>query len=137
MRKQREDYLTGNLTAMIDIVFQLIIFFVCTIQLQEKAVDDRINLAIAPHGEQVVTKNPLDINVDVDSRGTIMIMRTPITEGMLVAILRKAAADTGVTPPVIIRGDSNTKHAAIKAVMDACARAGIWKIKFAALKEKA
>ncbi len=34
MRKAKEEeYLSGVLTAMIDVVFQLIIFFVCTIKL--------------------------------------------------------------------------------------------------------
>ena len=34
MRKHPDEYLNGNLTAMIDVVFQLIIFFVATVSLQ-------------------------------------------------------------------------------------------------------
>jgi len=37
----------------------------------------------------------------------------------------------------VIRGDLTTKHEAIKRVMDLCGKAGLWKIRFAALKEKA
>lgn len=121
---------------MIDVVFQLVIFFVCTTKLQEAAVNDRVKLAMAPHGKPVEQKDPLEIHVAVDESGTISIARTALSEGMLVAVLKKSVADAGGQIPVIIRGDGNVKHADIKRVMDACARAGIWKIKFAALKER-
>ena len=138
MRKKREEeYLSGNLTAMIDVVFQLIIFFVCTVNMQDSGVDKSIRLAMAPHGEAVTKKNPLEIYVAVDKNGRISIARMPLTEGMLVRMLKKVAADYGPdNVPIIIRGDSKTKHGDIRTVMDACAKAGIWKIKIAALKEK-
>jgi biopolymer transport protein ExbD len=137
MRKQREEeYLSGNLTAMIDVVFQLIIFFVCTVNMQDKAMDDRIGLAMAPHGKAVVKKDPREINIDVDSKGRISIARTAINQGALINILKKVVGDYGQTVPVIIRGDSKTRHEDIKKVMDACVASGLWKVKFAALKEK-
>lgn len=138
MRAQREEeYLSGNLTAMIDVVFQLIIFFVCTVSMQEKAVDESIKLAMAPHGEVSTVKNPNEITVDVDRDGRIAIARMPLTEGMLYSILSKVAAECGArNVPVIIRGDGKTKHGAVRMVMDACAKAGIWKIKISALREK-
>ena len=137
MRKQREeDYLSGNLTAMIDVVFQLIIFFVCTVNLQDSAIDDRISLAMAPHGRPVEKKNPLEINVSVGNNGIVYVARTPISQPVLISVLRKAVADYGQQIPVIIRGDGEAKHVDIKRVMDACAQAGIWKIKFAAYKER-
>jgi biopolymer transport protein ExbD len=136
MKKYEEEYLSGNLTAMIDVVFQLIIFFVCTANMQDKAIDTHILLAMAPHGEEVKMKDPLEINVDVDAKGNISIAREPFTKAMLVNTLKKAVADWGVPIPVIIRGDADATHDSIRKVMDACAEAHIWKIKFAALKEK-
>jgi biopolymer transport protein ExbD len=137
MRREKEEpYLSGNLTAMIDVVFQLIIFFVCTTNLQDKAIDDRIRLAMAPHGKAVTTKNPLEINVDIDSKGRLSIARTVVSQPILVSILKKAVGEYGQQVPVIIRGDGETKHEDIKKVMDACNQAGLWKIKFAALKER-
>ena len=138
MKKYEEEYMSGNLTAMIDVVFQLIIFFVATTSMQDKVIDSRISLAIAPHGATVTQKDPLEINVDVDKDGTIRIMRTAISAGTLESVLRKAVQDyQSNLIPVIIRGDAEATHESIRQVMDACARAGIWKIKFAALKEKA
>ena len=136
MRRREEDYMTGNLVAMIDVVFQIIIFFVCTSHMQDTTLDERIRLAMAPNGEAVENRNPYDITIDVDATGNISIARMRLTEGLLYTWLRQASIETGQTVPVVIRGDAKAKHAAIKTVMDACAKAGIWKIKFVALKEK-
>ena len=135
MRKHSEEYLTGNLTAMIDVVFQLIIFFVCTVNMQDKAIDDSIKLAMAPHGVAVTDKDLLEVNLDVDERGRVSLNRVPCTRDEMAAMLTKIVKDSHTTAiPVIIRGDAATKHEAIQKAMDACVKAGIWKIKFAAIK---
>ena len=56
MRRREEDFMTGNLVAMIDVVFQIIIFFVCTSHMQDTALDERIRLAMAPNGQAVTTR---------------------------------------------------------------------------------
>lgn len=136
MKKRPEAPQHANLISMIDVVFQLVIFFVCTTKMQEGAMNDRINLAMAPHGKAVEQKDPSEIQVAVSADGTISIANTVMSEGLLVSILKKTVADSGRQIPVVIRGDEATKHQDIKKVMDACARAGIWKVSFAALKEK-
>ena len=139
MRQEKpEEYLSGNLTAMIDVVFQLIIFFVCTISMQDATINSGIDLAMAPHGEAVTKKDQREILIDVDKAGDIRISRTRISPSVLLSVLKKAVAESGNQQiPIIIRGDANARHEGIKAVMDACASAGIYKIKFSALKEKA
>jgi biopolymer transport protein ExbD len=139
MRHQREeDYLSGNLTAMIDVVFQLIIFFVCTVNMQDKAIDERIKLAMAPNGKVDNKKNPYEVKIDISDKGVISIARFPMNTKLLTTILNKARADArGVEVPVLIRADGRVKHETVRRVMDACTDAKIWKIKFTALKEKA
>ena len=139
MKQQKEeDYLSGNLTAMIDVVFQLIIFFVATISMQEQSLNSGIQLAMAPNGEAVRTKEPREVMIDVNKNGQISISRSPISQSTLTLMLKKLMTEAhGQQIPIIIRGDSNARHTGIKAVMDACATAGIYKIKFSALKEKA
>jgi biopolymer transport protein ExbD len=56
--KKRADEPGFNMTPMIDVVFQLIIFFVCTADMQQKAIDESIKLALAPHGKPVEQKDP-------------------------------------------------------------------------------
>ncbi len=136
--KKEEEYLSGNLTAMIDVVFQLIIFFVCTSNLQESAVDDRIKLASAPNGVVEKKKDPRAVKIYVNDKGVLSIGRTPISQRDLTMILNKARADAkGQDVPVLIMADAKAKHAYVKKAMDACTEARIWKIKFTALKERA
>ena len=136
MRKHPEEYMSGNLTAMIDVVFQLIIFFVATVSLQDTVSDQRIRLAMAPSGKPVTTKDPREVNIDVGSDGVLRIARFPYSEREIANILKKLVMDNGNNQiPVIIRGDEKARHDSVKKVMDACAYAGIWKIKFSALKE--
>ena len=133
--RKEEEYMSGNLTAMIDVVFQLIIFFVCTTNMQN-SIDDRIQLAIAPHGKPVVKKDPREIKIDVDAKGRISIALTYISPDLLKAIVKKSILEYGSDTPIIIRGDNEARHQAIQSAMNACTEAGIYKIKFSVLKEK-
>ena len=136
MRKQYPDSKL-DMTPMIDVVFQLIIFFVVTAAMQNKALETNVRMAMAPNGPIESVKDPRTVLVDVVEDGTIQIMKTRISEGQLLTILNNARKTSGQSTPVVIRGDLLTKHEAIKRVMDICGKAGLWKIRFAALKEKA
>ncbi len=139
MRKQEELPQSGNLTAMIDVVFQIIIFFVCTANLQDSGLDSRIKLAMAPHGKVETKKDPLQVVINVDKSGTISIARTPLTQAELASVLRKSVNEAkryGGEVPVVIRADGGASHQMVRQAMDISAASGIWKIKIAALKEK-
>jgi len=139
MRKQEEPYLTGNLTAMIDVVFQLIIFFVCTVSMQEAPMDQLLQLSDAPHGEEVRIKDPREVTIDVDRNGRMSIARTPLSQEMMKVILKKTVADSGGPDnvPIVLRGDASVLHEKIQPALDACSEVGIIKVKFAAMKERA
>ena len=136
MRKQYPDAKL-DMTPMIDVVFQLIIFFVVTAAMQNKALETNVRMAMAPNGPIETVKDPRTVLVDVVEDGTIQVMKTRISEGQLLTILNNARKTSGQSTPVVIRGDLLTKHEAIKRVMDICGKAGLWKIRFAALKEQA
>ena len=136
MKKQYPDAKL-DMTPMIDVVFQLIIFFVVTAAMQSKAMESNVRMAMAPNGPVEEVKDPRTVTVDVIADGRIQIMKTTISEGQLLTILNNARKTSGQSTPVVIRGDLVTKHEAIKRVMDICGKAGLWKIRFAALKEKA
>ena len=124
-----------NMTPMIDIVFQMIIFFVLTVEMERDAMDDRIRLAMSPHGPAVEQRDPRTITIDVSPRGHLSIGRVPVSEEQLFAIMRRAVAEFGQTTPVVIRGDIDTQHVRIRQAMDTITRAGLYQIKFAAIKE--
>lgn len=124
-----------NMTPMIDIVFQMIIFFVLTVEMERDMLDEQIRLAMSPHGPAVEQRDPRTVTIDVSTRGRLSIGRVPVSEEQLFNIMRRAVADHGQTTPVVIRGDIDTQHEMIKRAMDICTRAGLFKIKFAAIKE--
>lgn len=124
------------MTPMIDIVFQMIIFFVCTVQLEKDMINEQIRLAMAPDAAAVEQQDPFSITIEVDKRGNLEIARNRFTPQQLEAVVNSARNKYGQNIPVVIRGDAESKHSDIKKAMDAVTAAGIWKIKYAAIKEK-
>ncbi len=124
-----------NMTPMIDIVFQMIIFFVLTVQMERDQINEQIELAMSPHGPAVEQRDPRTVTIDVSDVGQLYIGPTRISEARLLQIMRSAVNQYGQTTPVVIRGDRNTPHEHIKRAMDICTRAGLFRIKFAAVKE--
>jgi biopolymer transport protein ExbD len=135
MKKTMEENPGVNMTALIDIVFQLIIFFIVTVKMEETTLDEAIKMAMSPHGKIIEHKDPRTVYVDVDKDGNISINRTILNVATFKAIITKAVAEYGSETPIIIVGDVKTKHTHIRKVMDACTDSGIWKLKFMALKE--
>ena len=136
-RKREEEHAGINMTPMIDIVFQMIIFFVLTVDLDKKQFDERITLAMAPHGQAVTAKDPRTVYVDVHANGMISVAHQKHSLLSFQYMMNNAVGKHGQNVPVVIRGDQNTRHEDIRMVMDACSRAGLWKVSFAALKERA
>ncbi|MBN1672028.1 MAG: biopolymer transporter ExbD [Kiritimatiellae bacterium] len=136
-KRGRVEELRIDMTPMIDIVFQMIIFFVVTIELEKQLFTESIQLAQSPHGPMIEQKDPRTVVVEVDHKGHILIAQTEVTPLQFYAIMRKAVKAGGQTTPVLIRGDSRTRHEDIRRCIDACTRAGLWKVSFAAIKEKA
>lgn len=134
-RRQAEDAKL-DMTPMIDIVFQMIIFFVVTIELDRQIVNELIVLADSPHGPAIEKRDPRTITVEVDNRGQITISRVAMNTATLTAILTQARGIHGPEVPVHIRGDRRTAHADIRRVMSAAGQAGLWRISIVALKEE-
>jgi len=125
-----------NMTPMIDVIFQLFIFFMVTLDMQNQQIEMGIKLAMAPHGKALEQSDPRTINIDVDTKGRIFIAKTWISLGTLRQVLRKAVTEYGQTVPIVVRGDGNAIHRNVKSIMDACSSAGLSQIRFAAIKEK-
>ena len=126
-----------NMTPMIDIVFQLIIFFVVAAEMEKNAFDQRIMLARAPDGPAIEKRDPRTIVIDINDRGGVSIAHTPLSLAALGSVLRQAVASYGATTPVHIRGDRRVEHEHVRRVLDVCGEAGMWSITFLAIKEAA
>ncbi len=76
---------------------------------------------------------PRDVIVHVAANGVLSINDAPLTEAELIDKLTRLA-DLMRKQSVIIAGDRDTLHKYVVKVLNACYRAGITDISFAALK---
>ena len=140
-RKPTADGGEMNMTPMIDVVFQLIIFFVVTLKMS-KEINRDIQLEDSIHGETITQENmPVQtIVIEVSRRtkifpnGRISINNATLNESTLRGIITQRYKKFGAFP-VLIRADWRAKHADVKRVMDVCTSAGCWKIGFVAVQE--
>ena len=124
-----------DMTPMIDVVFQLIIFFIVTIQMEKNYKED-IELEDSPHGPAITSKNlHRTMVIEVDKRGAISMNTVPLTTTQFRGIMITRYKNYGQFP-VLIRGDRRTPHKDIRRIMDICSGIGIWRINFAAIKER-
>jgi biopolymer transport protein ExbD len=112
----------------------LIIFFIVTIKM-EQDVNPDIVLAMAEHGPAIEKEDPRRMVVEVSQQGWISIHGAQFTRKRLREVMAARFRRHGPFP-VLIRGDHRARHADVRSVMDICAEVGIWRITFAAIKEK-
>ncbi len=124
-----------DMTPMIDVVFQLIIFFIVTIKLDQEVNED-IKLWDTPHGPPIEEQDPGTTVIEVDQRGWISMHGAQLKPSQLLNILQAKKRRMGADFPIIIRGDYRAQHKDIRRVMDMCTRIGIWRISFMAVKER-
>ena len=134
-RRRRTEGCAIDMTPMIDVVFQLIIFFIVTFKM-EKDINEEIELWDATHGPAIEKREPRTTVIEVDKRGWISMHGAQLTKVQLRNILKSKYRRIGDTFPVLIRGDWRTRHDDVRAVMDICTGVGIWRISFAAIKER-
>ena len=137
-----------DMTPMIDVVFELIIFFVVTLTESAKK-DESITLADGRHG-MVITAETLPmqhLEIDVaafDKKGEgrkplkkprYSIADRDLSLDQIQQVIKERQKRWGHEFPVLIRADERTPHDAIRLLMDKCTEAGIWKISFTAVAE--
>ncbi len=123
IKKRDEDEPVLNLTPMIDVVFQLLIFFMVATTFLDPEKEIGIELPEAASGEAPDEQSDeLIINIFADGR-IILSGREVAAESLLGEL--KAAAQADPTTPVTIRGDRLVHHERVVQVMDACGQAGL------------
>ena len=123
-----------DMTPMIDVVFQLIIFFIVTIKMEEDKKD--IILAKAKDGPVIERMEPTTMVVEVDKKGWISMHGAQLSKAKFTKIMQGRTRRYGQFP-VLIRADKRAQHKDVRAVMDICSQLNIWRINFAAIKQEA
>lgn len=134
-----------DMTPMIDVVFQLIIFFVVTLKTADN-VNPEIKLEYGKDGPVVKMDEyklpPTVIEVKYyrtpssffrDKGRIISLNGARVTPEGLRTLLVNSTNRYGKNIPVLIRADKDTPHEYVREVMDICSRVGIWQVQFLAM----
>jgi biopolymer transport protein ExbD len=126
-----------DMTPMIDVVFELIIFFVVTLT-QAQAKDETIKLEDGRHGIELTPEElpPTTLQVDIARNGRISMGNITLTPEQIGQRVKERKRKFGGDFPILIRADYRTRHEAVARVMNACTAAGVWKISFMAVYER-
>ena len=111
-----------DLTPLIDVVFQLLVFFLLTSAFISTGIT--VELPDAETGE---SGDDTTLAVSIDADGAIFVQGETRDRDSLLALLRTAAQRDPETP-VTIRGNRTARHEAVVGVMDACGTAGLYNL---------
>ena len=138
MSKKREtDGCEANMTPMIDVVFQLIIFFIVTINMSD-ARDPEVQLEFGKDGPEIESGDSTAataLTIDVNAKGRISLNNMTITEKQLQNMVRARVARQGNNFQLWVRGDYRARHDYIRKVMDVCSAEGLGRVSFIAIKD--
>jgi biopolymer transport protein ExbD len=119
-----------NLTPMIDVVFQLIIFFLVSSHLAKQEAQMNLPLPIAESGEKTGDSGTRRLTLNVLADGRLLLAGHAVDAGELQRRLADAAISGGPSLEVRIRGDRSVRYGFVEPLLTACARAGVWDVKF-------
>lgn len=118
-----------QLAPMLDVVFQLLIFFLVSFEFQRTELDMKVSVPSAQEGaDPKRARGEIIINVRAD--GGVFVDQQLMTQGQLKEKL-SAIAKLHKNQPVRLRGDAKCDYQNIVEVIDTCQKAGIWNISFA------
>ena len=148
-KRKSEGGVDLDMTPMIDVVFQLIIFFVVALKTAD-TINPDIVLEYGKNGPQLKADEykvpPVTIEVKRYKRPTDFLTKARKPTGRIISIngsvmsldqlramLRQIANRRGTNFPLLIRADKDTPHEDVRAVMNVCNEIGIWQVSFLAM----
>lgn len=130
-----EDDVEINLTALIDVVFTLIIFFVVTTSFNNRSAL-KITLPTSAASQVEAQRQPLTVLIDRSGNyyvGDSALVRSDLAS-LKEAIRQQAGTDTERT--IVIQADAKTSHQSVITAMDAIGQLGFSKLSIATAPEK-
>jgi biopolymer transport protein ExbD len=124
-----------NMTPMIDVVFQLIIFFLLASHLGQQETQTAVELPAAQSGRRTDVDDDRRVTVNVLDDGQYVISGRPVDQGELNRVLRFERAAVGPDLEVRVRCDRSVPYRHVEPIMVACTKAGVWQVTFAVIHE--
>jgi biopolymer transport protein ExbD len=113
-----------NLTALIDVVFLLLIFFMVTTTFERHA---ELKIDLPEASTEPLPGEPKDLELVIDAQGRYYLDGKELVNTQAETVyqaLQEAIGDNTETP-LIIRADAMTPHQAVVTAMDAAGRLGL------------
>jgi biopolymer transport protein ExbD len=113
-----------DLTPMIDMVFNLLIFFMVVSQFEKSERDLKVLL---PDGSEAMpmTVKPREMFINIDKDGRYFVKSREVDAEALATLLTQAALNNPASQSVIIRADKRAAWDYVAAAMRMCNQAGI------------
>ena len=121
------------MTPMIDVVFQLIVFFTATSTMVKTEVNETVALPVAEKGQnQQTTSQKKKVTANVLADGSVVLGGRRIGVAELQDIL---SAELEQRPAehieVQFRADRKAPYGAVEPLLLVCAKKGVWQVSFA------
>jgi len=112
-----------NLTALIDVVLLLLIYFMVASRLNEEERTMDIPLPSAANA-MPMTAEPNEMVVNIDEGGRFVVNDQEVKPADLDALIQRSVIDNPLRPAVIIRADRRVPLQTPISVMDVCIKRG-------------
>ena len=113
-----------NLTPLIDVIFQLLIFFIVATRFAQTDREMDVELPTASEAKPLIVQ-PQEIFVNVDQAGDIFVGGRELTIAQLEEHLDEAARNNPANQSVILRADKRCELNAIVEVINVCNKVGV------------
>ena len=123
-----------NLTAMIDVVFNLIVFFLVASHFSQANMDTAVNLPAASQGADS-DDDPQRVTITVTSTGQWSVAGKSVTLDDIETMIREGANDVPNQFSVHIRGDRDARYEFIEPLLLTCAKAKVTSVRFNVVQE--
>ena len=124
-----------NFTPMIDVVFNLLLFFMVTAQVDKEENEVSVQLPSASEARPL-TEEPQAIFINVNHQGQIFAKNREMTAAELDTFLTQAAVNNPMNQSVIIRADKRVPFDYVVTVMNACNKAKLFDYKITSATEE-
>jgi biopolymer transport protein ExbD len=124
------------MTPMIDVVFQLIIFFLVASHLTRTETQLDLRLPVARSGAEDTDFETPRVTINVKDDGTLWLSGREIAAERLAPQLSEVRSAEGDNLEVRIRGSRAATYADVEPIMQACTEAGIWNVSYAVFREE-
>ena len=114
-----------NMTQLIDVVFQLLLFFLVATRFAEEDRELDVMLPAASEAKPL-TVQPKELVVNIDHQGLYYMGGKVLSRDEVEQVILQRATDNPTTQSVIVRADKRVQLDSVVFVLNLCNRAGIF-----------